>query len=84
MKNLIAKILILVFAVSSMIAFVPEAYTQNKNPQKSGQTGERKKDRLKKKDGTCTNKKEQKKSQKKSGFRKGNKKGNRTGKCIYR
>jgi hypothetical protein len=84
MKHLIVRMLILVFAASSMIAFVPEAYTQNRNPQNSGQTGDRKRDRLKKKDGSCTNKSKQKKSQKKSGSKKGNKRGNGTGKCIYR
>ena len=84
MKHLIVRILILAFAASSIAVFVPEAYSQNRNPQKSEQTGDRKRDRLKKKDGSCTNKNKQNKQKKKSGFKKGNKRGNGTGKCIYR
>ena len=87
MKNTIVRILLLAFVSSSILAFIPESYSQ--------QTG----DRQRKRDGTCItdgSKKPKNKQGNKKGNRKGNgnKKGNKKGSskgngrgngvCIYR
>jgi|PlaIllAssembly_1097288.scaffolds.fasta_scaffold1969198_1 hypothetical protein len=87
MKNTVVKILLLAFVSSSILAFIPESYSQ--------QTG----DRQRKRDGTCItdgSKKPNNKQGNKKGNRKGNKKGNKKGNgkgkgngrgngvCIYR
>ncbi|MBZ0201731.1 MAG: hypothetical protein K8I03_01805 [Ignavibacteria bacterium] len=72
MKNLVTKILILLFAATSIIAFVPDTYAKNKDPKSTNQLKERKRDRQQKKDGTCSKKFQKKKNQHKKGFKKGN------------
>ena len=87
MKNTVVKILLLAFVSSSILAFIPESYSQS--------TG----DRQRKRDGTCitygTKKPNYKQGNKKGnrkgignkkGFKKGNGKGNGrgNGNCIYR
>ncbi len=72
MKNLVTKILILLFAATSIIAFVPDTYAQNRDPKGACLLKDRKRDRQQKKDGSCTKKFQKKKNQHKKGFKKGN------------
>jgi hypothetical protein len=89
MKNTVVKFLLLAFVSSSILAFVPDIYSQS--------TG----DRQRKRDGSCitdgtkkpNNKQGNKKGNRKGngnkkGFKKGNGKGNGNGRgngtCIYR